>query len=92
MFGLPDFIVKLFARHVENQIGLEDTSMPNVPWYKRLSTWAHIFTALLGVYGTVSGVATGDFNHALPAVPAWLLTIASALGLYDNHAGPSSGS
>lgn len=47
------------------------------PWYMSKNIWANVVTGLIGIY--MSLIANGVH---LPGIPAWLLTILGAIGIY----------
>jgi hypothetical protein len=81
---IPNFVLKILGRKVATKLNLqEDSPMDTTkPWYQSRTIWANIITFLIGVYGLVGANLSGTFHFVLPAIPAWLITILSAIGVY----------
>ena len=74
---LPDFIIKMIGRNVAEKLNLrEDSKMETKPWYQSKTLWTAIVGGLVGIYQAVSAI------HPLPAIPSFVFTLLSAVGLY----------
>jgi hypothetical protein len=91
---IPQFIIDFAAKQVGSEIKKEITpkegSMETTPWYKTPSTLTHIFAGLITVTTVAAGIYTGDFGGHVPdlllKIGGFVLTVAHAVGIYDNHA------
>lgn len=87
---LIDFVANQTGKEIKKEITLKEGSMETTPWYKTPSTLTHIFAGLITVITVASGVYTGDFGGHVPdlllKIGGFVLTVAHAVGIYDNQA------
>lgn len=77
LMWIPDFILNMFGRRLADKLKLTEGYMPTKPWYKSKTILASIVTGLIGIYTSL--IANGVH---LPSIPAWIVTILSAIGIY----------
>lgn len=75
----PDWLIKLFGKNISNKLGLQEGVMDGTkPWYQSKTIWANVVTGLIGVY--LSLITSGVH---LPAIPSWVITLLSSIGIYS---------
>lgn len=78
MNWIPDWILKIFGRKIADKIGLQEGTLDNTkPWYTSKTVISTIVTGIIGVY--LSLITSGVH---LPVIPAWVITVLSAVGIY----------
>ena len=79
MNWIPDWLIKIFGKKIADKLNLEVGPMDGTkPWYQSKTLYAVTITGLIGIY--MSLIQAGVH---LPAIPAWLITILSAMGFYS---------
>jgi hypothetical protein len=75
---IPDFLVKMFGRKLEDKLDLqEDSKMDDTKkWYQSKGIWTSVVSGLIGIYQAVSVI------HPLPPIPPFVFTLLGAMGLY----------
>jgi hypothetical protein len=75
---IPNFVISFLGRHVGDKLDLkENQEMPTKPWYQSKGVWTAAIAGVLGLYQAVSAI------HPLPAIPPFVFTLLSAMGLYS---------
>lgn len=75
---VPNFILRMIGYKIADKLQLQEGGlMPTKPWWQSKTILSGIVTGVVGVY--LSLIANGVH---LPAIPAWIITILSAVGIY----------
>lgn len=80
---VPDFIIRLIGRRIADKLRLQEgTKMDGTkPWYTSRTIWAVSVSGMIGIY--MSLIQAGVH---LPQIPAWVITLLSAVGVYTRSA------
>lgn len=74
---MPDFVLRWIGGQVADKIKLQEGPMDSTKkWYQSKNIWNSIVTGLVATYIAVAG------QVGWPAIPTWLITILSAIGVY----------
>ena len=74
---IPDFVLKWIGKDISEKLNLTEGAMDGTKkWYQSKTIWTSIITGLLGLYISLQP------QLGWPGVPAWLLTILGAIGVY----------
>lgn len=78
MNWIPDWILKIFGHKIADKLGLQEGKMDGQKkWYLSKTIWSSVVSGLIAIY--LSLIASGVH---LPGIPAWVITILSAVGVY----------
>lgn len=78
MNWVPDFILRFFGRKIGDSFHLQEGTLDGTkPWYTSKTIWASIVSGLIGTY-----LALIQQGIHLPSIPAWLITLLGAIGVY----------
>ena len=81
--GLKNWLLKFAAKRIGKKLGLEEGPVDDKKkWWRSKTILAALVTALLGIYGIVDTQVGPLFGFDLPEIPAWVITILGALGIY----------
>lgn len=72
---IPNFVINFIGHKLGTN--LEDKMDGTKPWYTSKNLWSNVVSGLIGIY--LSLIAGGVH---LPAIPPWIVTILSAIGVY----------
>lgn len=76
---IPDFVLKIFGRKIATSLKLEEGTMDGTKkWYTSKNLWSCVISGLLGTY-----LALIQQGVHLPEIPAWILTLLGAVGVYS---------
>lgn len=75
---LEDFFSKIAGLWLKKKLDLREGPLDGTkPWYQSVTIWSSIVSGIVGTY--ISLIAGGAH---LPAIPGWVITILSAVGVY----------
>ena len=75
MSFIHKWLLNIIAKKIGKEVGdkMEDNSKQ---WYKSKNVWNSIVVGVIGVYEVM------DPAQGWPAIPAWILTLLAASGIY----------
>lgn len=74
---IPEWLLRVFGHKIAEKLNLQEGNVPTKPWWQSKTVLSNIVMGILGVWGSL--VANGVH---LPSVPAWVITLLSAVGIY----------
>jgi membrane protein YqaA with SNARE-associated domain len=84
MAWLTNLLARLAGKKIAKELELMEGKMEDSKkWYQSKSKWTAVVTVIIGLYDLIGANLAPVIGWTLPQIPAWVLTILGAMGIYS---------